>query len=37
LATRRFTAAGVLRLSVDLSWEGVAGVAALIAVRQLIT
>jgi hypothetical protein len=32
-----FTAAGLLRLSVDLSWEAVAGVAAVIAVRQLVT
>jgi hypothetical protein len=32
-----FTASGLLRLSVDLSWEAVAGVAAVIAVRQLVT
>jgi hypothetical protein len=32
-----FTAAGLLRLSVDLSWEAVAGVAVVIAVRQLVT
>jgi hypothetical protein len=32
-----FTAAGLLRLSVDLSWEAIAGVAVLIAVRRLVT
>jgi hypothetical protein len=32
-----FTAAGLLRLSVDLAWEAVAGVAMVIAVRQLVT
>ncbi|WP_237572484.1 hypothetical protein [Mycolicibacterium lacusdiani] len=32
-----FTAAGLLRLSVDLSWESIAGVAVLIAVRRLVT
>jgi hypothetical protein len=32
-----FTAAGLLRLSVDLSWAGVAGIAALIALRRVIT
>jgi hypothetical protein len=32
-----FTAAGLLRLSVDLSWEAVAGVAVVISVRQLVT
>lgn len=32
-----FTAAGLLRLSVDLSWEALAGVAVVIGVRQLVT
>lgn len=30
-------AAGLLRLSVDLSWAAIAGTVAVIAVRQLIT
>jgi hypothetical protein len=32
-----FTAAGLLRLSVDLSWTAIVGVVVLIAVRRLIT
>lgn len=32
-----FTAAGLLRLSVDASWEAIAAIAALIAVRQVLT
>lgn len=32
-----FVAAGLLRLSVDLSWETIAGTVAVIAVRQILT
>jgi len=32
-----FTAAGLLRLSVDLSWSAILGVVVLIAVRRLVT
>ncbi|WP_137147838.1 hypothetical protein [Mycolicibacterium sp. CR10] len=32
-----FVAAGLLRLSVDLSWETIAGTASVIAVRQILT
>ncbi|KMO78323.1 hypothetical protein [Mycolicibacterium chlorophenolicum] len=32
-----FTAAGLLRLSVDLSWAAILGVVALIAVRRVVT
>lgn len=32
-----FIAAGLLRLSVDLSWAAIAGTVAVIAVRQLLT
>ena len=32
-----FTAAGLLRLSVDLSWAAILGVVVLIAVRRLVT
>ncbi|MEH3141253.1 MAG: hypothetical protein PGN37_13950 [Mycobacterium kyogaense] len=32
-----FTAAGLLRLSVDMSWTAIAGVVTLIAVRRVIT
>lgn len=32
-----FVAAGLLRLSVDLSWETIAGTATVVAVRQILT
>ncbi|MBX7453303.1 hypothetical protein GR927_35440 [Mycolicibacterium sp. 3033] len=32
-----FTAAGLLRLSVDLSWAAILGVVTVIAVRRVIT
>ncbi|TRW84887.1 hypothetical protein FK535_10420 [Mycolicibacterium sp. 018/SC-01/001] len=32
-----FTAAGLLRLSVDLSWTAILGVVTLIAVRRVVT
>ncbi|MCG7597241.1 hypothetical protein ACXYX3_10075 [Mycobacterium sp. C3-094] len=32
-----FTAAGLLRLSVDLSWAAILGVVTLIAVRRVVT
>ncbi len=32
-----FTAAGLLRLSVDMSWAAIVGVVALIAVRRVVT
>ena len=32
-----FTAAGLLRLSIDLSWVAILGVVALIAVRRVVT
>ena len=32
-----FTAAGLLRLSADVSWETIAAAGALIAVRQVVT
>ena len=32
-----FTAAGLLRLSVDLSWTAILGVVTLIAVRRIVT
>ncbi|KKE99843.1 hypothetical protein [Mycolicibacterium obuense] len=32
-----FTAAGLLRLSVDMSWTAVLGVVAVIAVRRVVT
>lgn len=32
-----FTAAGLLRLSVDMSWTAILGVVTLIAVRRVVT
>ncbi len=37
VAVEFFTAAGLLRLSVDLSWSAIVAIAALIAVRRVVT